>query len=103
MATIEEKNCCGRSSCITSYIKFSKVCLEKDILEVAIIARADYRAEEINFRNSDYRKAAYYQFCLWRYGKLTKGNKCVLPFCVVKLKELARYPKPKGTYMGFRS
>ena len=76
----------------------SKACLDKDILEIAIIARADYRAEEINFRN----KAAYYQFCLWRYGKRGKGNRRVLLSCVVKLIR-TRYPKPKGTYMGFRS
>ena len=71
--------CCGQSSCITSCIKFLKVCLEKDIFEIAIIARANYRADKINFRNNDYRKAAYCQFCLWRYGKLGKGNRRVLP------------------------
>ena len=41
-----------------------EACHEKDILEIAIIARADYRVEEINFRNNDYRKAVYYQLCL---------------------------------------
>ena len=81
---------------ITSYVKFPKVCLNKDVLKIAIIARADYRGKEVNFRNSDYRKAAYYQFCLWRYGKLGKGNRCVLPSCVVKLIR-TRYPEPKGT------
>ena len=102
MPTTEENKYCERASCITSYVKFPKVCLDKDVLKIAIIGRADYRAEEVNFRNSDYRKAAYYQFCLWRYGKLGKGNRRVLPSCVVKLIR-TRYPKPKGTYMGFRS
>ena len=58
--TIEGKKCCGRPTCITSYLKFSRVSLKKDILETAIIARADNRTEEIIFRNNDYRKAAYY-------------------------------------------
>ena len=100
--TIEEKKCCGRPSYITSYLKFSIVSLNKYIPETAIIARADNRAEEINFRNNDYRKAAYYQFCLWRYAKLGERNRRVLPSYVVKLIR-RRYPKPKGTYMGFRS
>ena len=64
MPAIEKNKCSGQSSCITSYVKFSKVFLDKDILEIAIIARANYRAEEINFKNIYYRKAAYYQFCL---------------------------------------
>ena len=63
---------------------------------MALIARADNRAEEINFKNSDY------QFCLWRYGKRGQGNRRVLPSCVVKLIR-TRHPEPKGTYMGFRS
>ena len=64
--------------------------------------RADYRAEEINFTNNDNRKAEHYQFCLWTYGKLGKGNRCVLIFCVVKLLR-TRYPVPKGTTcMGLR-
>ena len=66
--------------------QISKLCLNKDILEIAIIARGDYRAEEVNFRNNNYRKAAYCQFCLWRYGKPGKGNRRVLPSCAVKLK-----------------
>ena len=83
MPKIEGKKCCGRSSCIVRY--FKKVYLGKDILEIAVTARADYRAEEINNRSSNYRKAAYYEFCLWRYGKLGKGNRRVIPSCVVKL------------------
>ena len=60
MPYIEENKCYGRSSCIRSYVKFLKVCLDKDILEIAIIARAGYGAEEINFRNNDYRKGVCY-------------------------------------------
>ena len=52
MLTIKLKKYCGGSSCITSYVKFLKVCLDKDILEIVIIARADYRAEEINFQTT---------------------------------------------------
>ena len=85
-----------------SYVKFSKMYLNKDIFEMALIARADNRAEKINFKNSDYRKAAYYQFCLWRYGNRGQGNRRVLPSCVVKLIR-TRHPETKGTYMGFRS
>ena len=102
MLTPEENKCCGRRHCVTSFSKFSKVCLDKDILEVSIIARADYRADEISFRNNDYRKAAYYQYCLWKYGKLGRGNRRILPACVVTLIR-ATYPEPNENYMGFRS
>ena len=46
-----------------SYVKLLKVYLGKDILEIAVRARADYRSEEISNRSGIYRKAAYYQFC----------------------------------------
>ena len=56
MPTIKEKKCCGGSSCITSYVKFSNVCLDKDILEIVIITRAVCRAEEINFETTTIEK-----------------------------------------------
>ena len=72
-----------------SFVKILKICM--DILEIAVITRANYKTEEINFRNNDYRKTAYYQFCLWRYGKPGKGNRRAIPSCAVKLIR-TRYP-----------
>lgn len=66
-----------------------------------IKSRADVRAEEWNFETNELRKAAYRQFILWKYGRLGKSNRRVIPACVV-LKVRECFPSPNGTYMGYR-
>lgn len=97
----QENVCCKRVTCVTCYTAFSNICLDRDILEVCIKARCDIRAEDFNFSMESFRKAGYRQFALWRYGKLGRGNRKVLPACVVRrIRE--RYPAPDGQYMGFK-
>ena len=102
METDVENVCCKRVTCITSYMSFSNICLDRDILEVCIKARCDIRADEFNFSMESFRKAAYRQYVLWRFGKLGRGNRRVLPACVVRMTRAA-YPAPDGRYMGFRA
>ena len=98
----QENLCCKRVTCLTSYMAFSNICLDRDILEICIKARSDIQAEEFNFSMESFRKAAYRQFALWRYGKLGRGNRRVIPSCaVLKIREI--YPAPDGRYMGFRA
>lgn len=66
-----------------------------------IKARADVRADEWNFEMNELRKAAYRQFTLWKYGKLSKGDRRVVPSCCVK-KVREAFPSESGHYMGFR-
>ena len=54
------------------------------------------------FSMESFRKAAYRQFALWKYGKLGRGNRRVLPACAVRLIRQA-YPSADGRYMGFRN
>ena len=98
----QENLCCKRVTCLTSYRVFSNICLDRDILEVCIKARSDIQAEEFNFSMESFRKAAYRQFALWRYGKLGRGNRRVIPSCAV-LKIRHSYPAPDNRYMGFRA
>lgn len=98
----QENLCCKRVTCLTSYRVFSNICLDRDILEVCIKARSDIQAEEFNFSMESFRKAAYRQFALWRYGKLGRGNRRVIPSCVV-LKIRDTYPASDNRYMGFRA
>ena len=49
----------------------------REVLTLAIRARFDIRAED--YSSNSYRKAAYREYCLWKYGKLGKGNRRVLP------------------------
>ena len=50
--------------------------------------------------NDEYRCAAYYQFILWRYGKLRAGERISLPSCCV-LAIWNKFPSPDGQYKGF--
>ena len=102
MAPEEENLCCKRITCITNYTAFTNICLDRDILEVCIKARCDIRADEFNFSMESFRKAGYRQFALWRYGKLGRGNRKVLPACVVR-RVRSHYPSPDGRYMGYRA
>ena len=98
----QENVCCKRVTCITNYTAFTNICLDRDILEVCIKARCDIRADEFNFSMESFRKAGYRQFALWRYGKLGRGNRRVIPACAVRrIRE--HYPAPDGRYMGFRA
>ena len=101
MPTEDENKCCGRRTCIT-YQLFSKICLDRDVLQVVIQARADLGADEILFDNNEYRKCSYRQYTLWRYGKLGKGNRRVVPSCVVSVIRKT-YPDAREQYMGFRA
>ena len=83
LETIVENKCSSFKKCITTYRLFGKCCLDKDCLMLSIKAWADIRADEHNFESNNYRKAAYRQFTLWKYGRLGKGNRRVVPSCVV--------------------
>ena len=99
---LEEENvCCGKRTCVTSFRMYENVCLDREVLVLAIRARFDIRAEEPDYSSNFFRKAAYRQYCLWKYGKLGKGNRWVLPSCVV-LTIRRYYPAPDGVYMGYR-
>lgn len=80
---------------------FHNVCIDREVLTLAIRARFDIMAEEADYSANAYRKASYRQFCLWKYGKLGRGNRRVLPACVVKMIRQA-YPSADGHYMGYR-
>lgn len=101
MPTEEENVCCKKRTCVTSYIMFNTVCLDREVLQLAIRARCDIQADEPDYSTQSYRKAAYRQYTLWKYGKLGRGNRKILPSCVVLAIRQA-YPAPDGVYMGFR-
>jgi len=76
-------------------------CLDKEVLTLAIHAGTDILAEEPDYSTNTFQKGAYRQYCLWKYGKLGKGNRRVLPSCVVHA--IRRYyPSPDGLYIGYR-
>lgn len=91
MGNEEENKCCGKRSCVTSYEMFLNVVLDKEVLTLTIRARCD------TYEMTSYRKAAYRQYILWKYGKLGRGNRRVCPSCVVRL-VCETYPSPEGIW-----
>lgn len=86
--------CCGQRRCVTTFARFSKLCLDPDVLEI------EQQHSDDNSTRA-FRKAAYRQFILDRYGHLGKGNRKVCPSCVVKTVR-RHYPSQTGVYMGYR-
>ena len=77
------------------YELFRNICIDREVLRLAISRRCDIRAEEPDFSMNSFRKAAYGQYILWRYGKLGKGNGQVCPSCVVMVVRSV-YPSADG-------
>ena len=101
MPTNEENKCCGKIRCLTSYATFRNICIDREVLIMAIRSRCDIRVEEPDYSTNSFRKAAYRQFIIWGYKKLGKGNRKVCPSCVVLSIRLI-YPANDGVYMGFK-
>ncbi|XP_028416756.1 uncharacterized protein LOC114540966 [Dendronephthya gigantea] len=96
-----ENKCCKLKKCITLSSRFTKLCLDPDVLELCIRNTGDIRNDREDNSTRAFRKAAYRQFILARHGHLGRGNRRVCPSCVV-LKIRERFPSITGIYMGFR-
>ncbi|KXJ13778.1 uncharacterized protein LOC110239789 [Exaiptasia diaphana] len=101
MPNEEENKCCKKARCVTSYSAFHNSCIDRLALEIAIRARCDIRADLPDYSMNGYRKTAYRTYILWKYGKLGRGNRKVVPACVVRAIRRA-YPSEDNVYMGFR-
>lgn len=96
-----ENKCCKLKKCITLSSRFSKLCLDPDVLKLCIRNTGDIRNDREDNSTRAFRKAAYRQFILARHGHLGKGNRRVCPSCVV-LRIRKRFPSITGIYMGYR-
>ncbi|KXJ05049.1 P2X purinoceptor 7, partial [Exaiptasia diaphana] len=101
MPTTEENVCCKLVTCVTSYQRFHNICIDREVLELAIRVRCDIRADEPDYSMTSYRIAAYRQYVLWKYGKLGRGNRRVLPSCVVRTIRNS-YRAAGEAFMGYR-
>ena len=97
----QENVSCRKRTCVTLYVMFNNICLDRRVLELAIRARCDIRADLPDYSTQSYRKAAYRQYTLWKYRKLGRGNRRILPSSVVTMIRQG-YPAPYGWYMGYR-
>ena len=90
-----EKN----ATCITEAEEFKTFCLNKVVLQNVLVglhdARGDYLQEKTS--NRSYNFASYKQFTWWVYKSLGKGNRRVIPFCVLwSIQNL--FPEPDNKY-----
>ena len=81
LAADVEKN----ATCITEAKEFKTLCLNKVVLQNVLVglndARGDYLEEKTS--NRPHRFASYKQFTWWVYKSLGKGNRRVIPSCVL--------------------
>ena len=89
----EENVCCRSRPCITTADSFETIVTNQDVLSIAIVHRSDVYSDDPEYGPSDYRKAAYRQWTLWRYGDLGRRNRKVIPSCIVWAVR-TKYPAP---------
>ena len=97
-----ENKCCSLCRCVTTHTRFSKLCLDPDVLHLAIRNEGDIRNDRNNNSTRTLRKTGYRQHVLDCYGYLGKGNRTVCPSCVVTIIR-RHYPPQAGVYMGYRA
>ena len=96
-----ENICCRKRPCVTTLEFFESAVLDMNVLSIAIVNRSDVYADDPDYSPSSYRKAAYRQWILWNYGYLGRGQRRVVPSCVVWAVRW-RYPAPDGYNLGFK-
>lgn len=90
-------------SCITEVDEFRTLCLNKFVLENVLVGLHNSRGDflENNISNRSFRFASYKQFTLWIYKYLGKGNRRVIPSCVL-WRIRSKFPEPNGIYVLYR-
>ena len=101
MPTEIENKCCRLRTCTTRTDLFESIVLDLNVLTIAIINRSETFVSPLDYSPASYRKAAYRQYVLWKEGRLGRGNRIVVPSCVV-WSVRTRYPAPDGQYLGFK-
>lgn len=87
--------------CITEHETFRDNCLNARVLEVSLheYIQREGPLDDNEPMNEVYRHIAYRRFVLWIWHRLGRGNRKVLPACVVTA---IRRTFPSENYTGFR-
>jgi len=80
---------------------FEMIVLNRDVLSVAIVHCSDFYGDAVMYTPSEYRKAAYWQWTMWRVRYLGRGVRKVIPSCVVWC-ICNKYPSLNGNYLGLK-
>ncbi|XP_064457033.1 P2X purinoceptor 7-like [Ornithodoros turicata] len=110
MPTVQECVCCQDytevqqkqpKGCITQHNYFGVLCLDTEVLSVALCEPLDTNASmSLEKQYKRFRFAAYRQFTRWIWGYLGPDNRKILPACAVTA---IRRAFPSTSYIGFKS
>ncbi|XP_042142223.1 uncharacterized protein LOC121833174 [Ixodes scapularis] len=111
MTTEEESMCCQEvveivkklknNKCVTKKAIFKQACLNKTLLDIALASRRHDGYRPCYPKDRQMRNIAYRQFALLTWKRLGKGNRRILPSCVVN-KIRTKFPSKDQAYTGFR-
>ena len=101
MPTSKERKCCGQKRCKTFEPGVRNVCLNSQVVATAINSDCDTMVRTPKHDNRNMRHAAYRQYVMHEYGHLGKGNRVVIPSCVVWMIR-DKWPSHDGNYTGFK-
>ena len=97
-----ENRCCKSRDCVSRSRRFTKLCLDRDFLQLSIKSTCDIRNDRQDNSSRAFRKAAYRHYIIEEYGFLGKNKRKVCPSCCVwRIRE--HFPSATGVYMGFRT
>ncbi|XP_077551795.1 P2X purinoceptor 7-like [Haemaphysalis longicornis] len=108
MPTAVERLCCRGmpqcskrrpDGCITTDEHFFWLCLDVEMLRVAYCELHERGEEPEMDVHKRYRYVAYRQFTRWMWGRLSEGDRKVIPSCAVSL---IRKMFPSEQYCGFK-
>ena len=101
MASERENVCCRNNSKNHEHLEFQQLVLDEKVLELAMKGNADWLSYNFNpDENSSWRYTAYQQYTLWYWGYLRRGNRKVIPSCIVNVIR-ERFLDKNGNYRGF--
>ena len=96
----KERVCCRNDTYNHEHPDFYHIVLDERTIRVAILNNADWLNSARRFHPATFRKTAYRQYVLWRWGHLGYGNRRVIPSCIIwKIRD--SFPEPDGEYMGY--
>ena len=86
MLNERENVCCKNKAKNHEHPEFHQLVLDENVLDLAMKGNADWLCYIFNpNENSSWRYKAYRQFTLWHWGYLGRGNRKVIPSCVVEI------------------